>query len=96
MQEVKPTLENVTVVEDADRRTVHSVAHACLAIMQKYKGIAGYEKILDAIPEGMEDHLTKMLWKKGYLTGMSRKTLRLSSLGEDALALAMKAGNVNG
>lgn len=94
MEEVKPTLENVTVVEDADRKTIHSVAHVCLAIMQKYKGMPGHEVILNQIPEGMEDHLIKMLWKKGYLTGLSRKTLKLTSLGEDALKLAMQGGNI--
>lgn len=94
MEEVRPTLENVTVVEDADQRTIHSVARVCLAIMQKHKGMPGHEIILNAIPDGMEDHLTKMLWKKGYLTGLSRKTLKLASLGEDALKLAMQGGNI--
>lgn len=95
MEERRPTLENTTVVEEADRKTVHSVARVCLAIMQKYKGIPGHDIVLNQIPEGMEEHLTKMLWRKGYLTGMTTRNLRLSSLGEDALKLAIEGGYVN-
>lgn len=90
----KISLDEVKMNENADQQVVHSVAHVCLAILQKYKGIPGHDIILSRVPEGMEPHLTKMLWKKGYLTGLSINNLKLASLGEDALKLAMQGGNI--
>lgn len=83
---LQPIVDDEQKAKDAGRAT----AILSVAILQKYAGIPGYEKVLDQCPEDMIETITRVLWKKGYLYGFNKHNLHTSSLGEDTLRNAMK------
>ena len=67
------------------------MAFACLLILQKYSNIDGYQERLKElkIDKQVEESITRLLWRKGYLTGLTISQLKPSSLGERTLEVAM-------
>ena len=67
------------------------MAFACLLILQKYSNIDGYQERLKElkIDKQVEESITRLLWRKGYLTGLTISQLKPSSLGEHTLEVAM-------